>query len=43
LSFIGFICSSSTIGKINLMCLQSYAWIIGAFMSSLTYYLLAKK
>jgi 3-oxoacyl-[acyl-carrier protein] reductase len=28
--------------NINLMFLQSYAWIIGAFVSSLTYYLLAK-
>jgi NCS1 family nucleobase:cation symporter-1 len=40
---IGFIFSSSTIWNINLMFLQSYAWIIGAFISSLTYYLLAKK
>ena len=40
---IGFIFSASTIWNINLMFLQSYAWIIGAFISSLTYYLLAKK
>ena len=40
---IGFIFSSSTIWNINLMFLQSYAWIIGAFISSLTYYLLVKK
>ena len=40
---IGFIFSSSTIWNINLMFLQSYAWIIGAFITSLTYYLLAKK
>ena len=40
---IGFIFSSSTIWNYNLMFLQSYAWIIGAIMSSLTYYLLAKK
>jgi nucleobase:cation symporter-1, NCS1 family len=41
--FIGFIFSSSTIWNSNLMFLQSYAWIIGASMSSLTFYLLAKK
>ena len=41
--FIGFIFSSSTIWNPNLMFLQSYAWIIGAIMSSLTFYLLAKK
>ena len=40
---IGFIFSASTIWNTNLMFLQSYAWIIGAFISSLTYYLLAKK
>ena len=39
---IGFIFSSSTIWNINLMFLQSYAWIIGAIVSSLTYYLLKK-
>ena len=39
---IGFIFSASTIWNINLMFLQSYAWIIGAIVSSLTYYLLAK-
>ena len=41
--FIGFIFSSSTIWNTNLMFLQSYAWIIGAIMSSLTFYLLANK
>ena len=41
--FIGFIFSSSTIWNLNLMFLQSYAWIIGAIMSSLTFYLLANK
>ena len=41
--FIGFIFSASTIWNINLMFLQSYAWIIGAFTSWITYYLLAKK
>ena len=40
---IGFIFSASTIWNINLMFLQSYAWIIGAFVSLITYYLLAKK
>ena len=39
---IGFIFSSSTIWNINLMFLQSYAWIIGAIISALTYYLLKK-
>jgi nucleobase:cation symporter-1, NCS1 family len=41
--FIGFIFSSSTIWNPNLMFLQSYAWIIGAITSSLTFYLLANK
>ena len=41
--FIGFIFSASTIWNVNLMFLQSYAWIIGAFISWITYYLLAKK
>ena len=40
---IGFIFSASTIWNINLMFLQSYAWIIGAFTSWITYYLLTKK
>ena len=40
---LGFIFSSSTIWNPNLMFLQSYAWIIGAFISWVTYYLLAKK
>ena len=40
---IGFIFSSSTIWNINLMFLQSYAWIIGALVTLITYYLLAKK
>ena len=40
---LGFIFSASTIWNTNLMFLQSYAWIIGAIISSLTYYLLAKK
>lgn len=40
---IGFIFASSTIWNYNLMFLQSHAWIIGAFISSFVYYLLAKK
>ena len=40
---IGFIFSASTIWNFNLMFLQSYSWIIGAFASALAYYLLAKK
>ena len=40
---LGFIFSASTIWNTNLMFLQSFAWIIGAFISWLTYYLLAKK
>ena len=40
---IGFIFSASTIWNSNLMFLQSYSWIIGAFVSFLVYYLLAKE
>ena len=40
---IGFIFSGSTIWNSNLMFLQSYSWIIGAFIAGLTYYLLAKE
>ncbi|MDC0982027.1 cytosine permease [Candidatus Pelagibacter sp.] len=40
---LGFIFSASTIWNPNLMFLQSYAWIMGAFVSSITYYLLVKK
>ena len=40
---LGFIFSASTIWNVNLMFLQSYAWIIGAIISSLTYYSLAKE
>ena len=40
---IGFIFSASTIWNSNLMFLQSYSWIIGAFTAGLTYYLLAKE
>ena len=40
---IGFIFAASTIWNVNLMFLQSYSWIIGAFISSLTYYLLVSR
>ena len=40
---LGFIFSASTIWNTNLMFLQSYAWIIGAFVALIAYYLLAKK
>ena len=38
---LGFIFAASTIWNENLMNFQSYSWIIGAFISSLTYYLLS--
>ena len=40
---IGFTFSASTIWNTNLMFLQSYAWMIGAFVALIIYYLLAKK
>ena len=40
--FLGFIFSASTIWNTNLMFLQSYSWIIGAFISFIVYYLLVK-
>ena len=40
--FLGFIFSSSTIWNTNLMFLQPFSWIIGAFVAGFTYYLLAK-
>jgi NCS1 family nucleobase:cation symporter-1 len=40
---IGFIFSASTIWNPNLMFLNSFGWIIGAFISLITYYLLVKK
>ena len=40
---IGFIFSSSTIWNSNFMFLQSYSWIIGAFISSFVYYLLVRE
>jgi len=41
--FIGFVFSASTIWNANLMFLQSYSWMIGAFISSFTYYLIASR
>ena len=40
---LGFVFSVSTIWNENLMNFHSFSWIIGAFISSLTYYLLANK
>ena len=40
---LGFIFSASTIWNVNLMFLQSYAWIIGVIVSSLVYYMLSNK
>ncbi len=40
---LGFIFSSSTIWNSNLMFLQSFSWIMGAFVSGFVYYLLARK
>ena len=40
---IGFIFAAATIWNLNFMYLQSYSWIIGAFISSLTYYLLTSR
>ena len=40
---LGFIFAVSTIWNVNLMSFQSYSWMIGAFISSLTYYLLVSK
>ena len=41
--FIGFVFSAATISNADLNFLQSFSWLIGAFMSSLTYYLLASR
>ena len=41
--FIGFIFSASTIWNVDLSFLQSFSWLIGALMSSITYYLLANR
>ncbi len=40
---LGFIFAASTIWNHNLMIFHSFSWIIGAFISSLTYYLLVSK
>ncbi len=40
---LGFVFSASTIWNTNLMFLQSYSWIIGAFVSAFVYYLLARE
>jgi len=40
---LGFVFAASTIWNSSLMSLHAYSWIIGAFISSLTYYLLASK
>ncbi|MBD1135685.1 cytosine permease [Pelagibacterales bacterium SAG-MED47] len=39
---LGFIFAASTIWNPSLMFLHSFSWIIGAFISSFTYYLLVK-
>ena len=39
---LGFVFASSTIWNDNMFFLQSYSWIVGAFISSITYYLLAR-
>ena len=41
--FIGFIFASATIWNPEFRFLQPFSWIIGAFFSSITYYLLATK
>jgi len=40
---LGFIFAASSIWNESLMSLHSYSWLIGAFISSLTYYLLVSK
>jgi len=40
---LGFVFSASAIWNESLMIFQTYSWIIGAFISSLTYYLLSSK
>ena len=39
--FIGFIFAAATIWNIELRFLQTFSWLIGAFVSYITYYLLA--
>ena len=38
---VGFIFASSTIWNANMLFLQTFSWLIGAFISFVTYYLLA--
>ena len=40
---LGFIFAASTIWNGNLMFLHSFSWIIGATVSAITYYLLARE
>ncbi len=40
---IGFIFSASTIWNIDLRFLQSYSWVMGAFITYISYYLLASR
>ena len=40
---IGFIFGASTIWNVELRFLQSFAWLIGAIVSYITYYLLASE
>ena len=41
--FIGFIFSAATIWNADLRFLQAYSWLIGALISSITYFLLANR
>ena len=41
--FVAFIFSAGTIWNESLMYLQPYSWLIGAFISSITYYLLTNR
>ena len=40
---IGFIFAASTIWNENLMSFQTYSWLVGFIITSLTYYLLANR
>ncbi len=41
--FIGFIFSAATIWNVDLRFLQAFSWLIGALISSITYFLLANR
>jgi NCS1 family nucleobase:cation symporter-1 len=41
--FIGFIFSAATIWNVDLRFLQAFSWLIGALVSSITYFLLANR